>query len=148
MKVTQYPDKKLEKVWEEIERELVNSPVVAPKAGFTDRFQARLLADKIAKERKQAWIVLTIDVVILLILFSLMGVALAPRLEQVNGLLDIWVNFISGVVIWGNAFSSAFSSFGRALFSILPNSWLLSIGGAIVLSTYVWGTLMRSYVRK
>jgi hypothetical protein len=147
MKVTQYPKPNFDKAWSEIERELVNSPVVSPQAGFTNRFQARLHKEKLAKERKQTWIVLTIDAVILIILFVLMGAALSPQIEQINGLLEIWVNFISGAVIWGNALLSAITAIGRTVLSLMPNSWILSFAGIIVLSTMVWGTLMRSYVK-
>jgi hypothetical protein len=62
----------IESAWKEVDFQFQNSYLVAPKSGFTERFQARLVAYQSARQLRKGWLTISATAFIAMLLLVLL----------------------------------------------------------------------------
>jgi hypothetical protein len=148
MKHQQFNDQTLESTWREVEAEFQASGYVSPAPGFGSRFRARLEMQRIAREQKQAWLIVAINLVIALGFLILIGIQFMPSLPSFDGFFSFWVKLFSQSVIFINMIGTIIETFIRTIPGLIPSTWLINAFVSIGLLLLLWLSLMRQYVQK
>jgi len=131
--------------WAEAERRLTAAPLLAPEAGFTERWQATLAAREIAQRRWQAWLVLGLSLAGALALAVLLGwQALSALLSPAHAAVGLLQ-----VMVWVAAAVAAAQEVGwvlvRSLAALIPPGlWIALVVGAAALIS-LWLITMSRY---
>ena len=79
MKAQLYDEKTLDAVWLEVEHVITSSGMAEPAPGFLGRFKHRLMLQRQAEQRRQAWIFVAINTVAAFMLLALIGLLYLPQ---------------------------------------------------------------------
>lgn len=148
MKHQQFSDQILETAWQEIENEFRVSGFVTPAPGFGDRFRSRLEMQRVAREHKQAWLVVAINLVIALGFLLLIGIQFIPTLPNYNNLISFWVKLFSQSIIFIKMIWTILETFFRTMPGLIPSSWWVNAVVSSAVLFILWISLMRQYVQK
>ncbi len=127
----------LETAWNGVRQTFRVTPEVAPAPGFTARWQTRLAAQRLERQRRQAWtaLILTFGVVAELILA--LGAQFLSVLRQPGQLLITWVYFVSRIVALSQATQSAWDTLTgvNIIFPIVGSFFLI---GSLSFWSVLW----------
>jgi hypothetical protein len=131
--------------WVEAERRLEAAPLLAPRPGFADRWQATLAAREIAQRRWQAWLMLGLclagaSALAVLLGWQALGTLLSPARAAVS---------LLQVMVWIAAAVAAAQEVGwvlvRSLAALVPPGlWIAVVVGAVALIS-LWLVTMSRY---
>ncbi|MEN8242558.1 MAG: hypothetical protein ABFS17_11590 [Chloroflexota bacterium] len=147
MKQAQFNDKQLEIAWEEIEQVFNSSGMVEPAPGFTARWNERLQLEKQQEDRRQAWMLIIMNLVIALGFLGLIAIQIAPSLSTGSSLLDIWVDMVSRMIVNLKMVGGVLGTLGRTLPGVIPTSWLMTGITALGIMVAVWASMVRQHIR-
>ena len=131
--------------WAEAERRLEAAPLLAPEAGFAERWQATLAVREVAQRRWQAWLVLGLSLAGALALAVLLGwQALSSLLSPAHAAVGLLQ-----VMVWVAAAVAAAQEVGLVLVRSLaalvpPGLWIALVVGAAALIS-LWLITMSRY---
>jgi hypothetical protein len=148
MKHQQFDDQILESAWREVEAEFQVSGFVSPAPGFGSRFRARLEMQRVAREQKQAWFVVSVNLVIALGFLILIGIQFVPTLPTYGSFVSFWVKLISQSIIFIKMIWTILETFIRTMPGLFPSSWWVNAIVSNVVLLILWVSLMRQYVRR
>lgn len=148
MNQAQYNEKQLEIAWEEVEQAFQTSGMVEPASGFVGRWNERLLLEKQKEDRKQAWILIVMNVVIALGFLGLISIQVFPSLSAGNSLLDIWVDMVSRLIVNLKMVGGLLGTMRRTLPGVIPSSWIVSGITALGIMVVLWASMVRQHIRK
>jgi len=148
MEHQQFDDQILESAWREVEAEFQVSGFVSPVPGFGSRFRARLEMQRIAREQKQAWLIVAINLVIALGSLILIGIQFVPTLPTYDTFISFCVELFSKSIIFIKMFWTILETFVRTVPGLVPQSWWVNAIALSVVLLVFWGSLMRHYVQK
>jgi hypothetical protein len=147
MRQAQYREKQLEIAWEEIEQVIKSSGMVEPAPGFTGRWNERLQLEKQQEDRKQAYLLISMNVVIALGFLGLIAIQIVPSLTAGSSLLDIWVEMVSRMFISLKMIGGMLGTMGRTLPGVIPSSWVMAGVTALGIMVVVWASMVRQHIR-
>ncbi|MGD8457828.1 MAG: hypothetical protein PVF83_15705 [Anaerolineales bacterium] len=148
MKHQQFSEQVLESAWQEVEIELKLSGFVSPAPGFGARFRSRLEMQRVAREQKQAWLVVAINLVIALGFLILIGIQFVPTLPTNNNFISFWVELFSKSIIFIKMIWTILETFIRTIPSLIPSSWWMNAAITSAVLFILWISLMRQHVQK
>jgi hypothetical protein len=119
--------RELSQAWKKVELDLHRAPILAPQAGFADRWQTRLELEQRKLHRRQALAALGLSLGGAALLFGSLFLLALPVLSSPKLLLWTWVLRIVGLLSYVVDLREIFLS----LFNI--QTGLIPIGGWIVL---------------
>jgi hypothetical protein len=121
----------VESGWKDVEVLFQKTPAVTPVPGFASRWQARLEAHRLRKQRRLAWTIVGIFSGIAAILITLFGTQVLQMLDSPGNLILVWISRITGVlsIYW------AIENLVNHLVMQLPSlTWLALIFGTGIVS--------------
>jgi hypothetical protein len=148
MKHQQFDDQILESAWREVEAEFQVSGFVSPVPGFGSRFRARLEMQRIAREQKQAWLIVAINLVIALGFLILIGIQFVPTMPTFDTFLSFCIGLFSKSIIFINMLWTILETFIRTLTGLIPPSWWTNAIASSIVLLILWASLFRHYVQK
>jgi hypothetical protein len=148
MNQAQYNEKQLETAWKEVEQAFRTSGMVEPAPGFMGRWNERLQLEKQKEDRKQAWVLIVMNVVIALGFLGLISIQLVPSLSAGNSLLDIWVDMASRLIVNLKMVGGMLSTVRRTLPGVIPTSWIVSGLTALGIVVVLWASMVRQHIHK
>jgi anti-sigma factor RsiW len=113
----------------QVERSLHATPLVAPTAGFTLRWQSRLEAERGRAHCRQVRVAAVVGVSGALLFLALLAVVLWPLLDSLDALL--WAGAYQAYLIFTfvRSASETLGAFARGLAMVLPvAAWILALG--------------------
>ena len=123
MKHQQFDDRIFESAWREVEAEFQVSGLVSPAPGFGSRFRARLEMQRVAREQKQAWFVVGVNLVIALGFLILIGIQFVPSIPTYGNFVSFWVRLFSQAIIFIKMIWTILETFLRTMPGLIPSSW-------------------------
>ena len=148
MKHQQFNEQILESAWREVETEFQASGFISPTSGFGSRFRARLEMQRVAREQKQAWLVVAINLVIALGFLILIGLQFVPTLPTYGNFVSFWVKLFSQSVVYIKMIWTILETFFRTISGLIPLSWWGNALVSVAVLLVLWVSLMRHYVQK
>lgn len=100
----------------EVNLALASARVVAPAAGFADRFQVRLAAQRQAQSKRNFWGFLILVISVMTVLSWLAWPILKVVLDSPVGFLSTWLSYLLSLWFWLQALGQA----GSVLLRVIP----------------------------
>jgi hypothetical protein len=147
MNQAQFSDKQMEIAWEEIEQAFKTSGMVEPAPGFMARWNERLQQEKQREDRRQAWMLVIMNVVIALGFLGLISIQFVPSITEGSSLLDIWVDLVSRIIVTFKMIAGMFGTLRRTLPGLIPTSWLMPIVTGLGILVVLWASMVRQHIR-
>ena len=141
-----FKDKMLEMAWGEVENTFRHSGMVAPLPGFTGRWMARLEMQRQKEERRQAWALVVTNMVIAVGFVILIGIQYVPSVSSGGGIVALWVEMLSRVVLFFRMVSGLINTLLRTIPSLVPTSWWVSGTGVLGLAVVFWVSMVRRHL--
>lgn len=124
--------------WKATEEKLQNVQMVAPRDGFTDRWQAYLATDLVKKQKQQSlWLLLIYltGAIVMFILFGLLALPLLLSPEPLLMALALWItNWVSTLEVVFDFVTILFKTMNR----IVPITLWVGIGVALCSLSSLW----------
>lgn len=118
----------LETGWSEVQALIQRRPEAAPAPGFTDRWQARLAARHLKKQRQQVWIALGLILLAAILLAGYLFLQASSVLRSPSQLLLLWISQLTN--LYGTLYE--LREYLRFLFRVMPivpiTSVILAVG--------------------
>ncbi len=136
----------LARSWREVDRHFFKAPLVSPRAGFTERWQARLEKDRQLVQRRQTLVALIFTLGGALVLFGSLMLLLWPWLGMPEVFFWGWIYRLSALAVYlkpaNDLLSIFFQSFSG---NVSPLFWILFAGlmselAVLWLVSYRWLT--------
>lgn len=128
----------LSDAWNELEQELVPTPMSAPQPGFTDRWQARLLVDRQKSHRRQTLILLGFSVIGALVLLGFMLSIALPWIQTPGLFFWTWMyQFIKLFSIVGLA-TDVIGTLSNSIVNLIPVYGWIILAGLLSELAVVW----------
>lgn len=122
---------RLSQSWKEVEDLFWETPMAAPAPHFTQRWETRLVAETMKRERRQTAVVLYVCALSGLVLLGWLGLWLYPLFKPPYPLLLAWgYQWITAIYYYANL-GSVFVSFVRAIAGIVPANLALLFCAAL-----------------
>jgi hypothetical protein len=147
MNQAQYNEKQLESAWEDLEQAFKASGMVEPAPGFVGRWNERLLLEKQREDRRQAWMLVIMNLVIALGFLGLISIQIVPSLTEGSSLLDIWVDMLSKLIVNLKMVGGMFGTLRRTLPGLIPSSWVMPGVTALGILVVLWASMVRQHIR-
>lgn len=142
-----FEDKMLEIAWGEVESTFRSAGMMAPLPGFTNRWMERLELERVREERRQAWALVLTNLVIAVGFIILIGAQYAPSLSNGGGIVALWVELVSRVVLLLRMASGLVSTLLRTLPGLVPTSWWVGSAAAVGFGVALWVSMVRRHMR-
>ena len=140
-----FEDILLENAWRDVESTFRAAGEVAPLPGFTDRWMARLELARQREERMQATALIITNLVIAMGFLILIGLQFVPSVSS-GGLLELWVELLSRLVITVKMVAGLMGTFVRTLPGLVPTSWLVSGFTLMGILVAIWVSMARRHI--
>lgn len=140
-----FEDIMLETAWNEVESIFHSAGEVAPLPGFSARWMERLELARQREERMQAAALIIGNLVIAVGFIILIGLQFVPSASS-GGLIELWVDMLSRLVITFKMASGLAETFIRTLPGLVPVSWLITgmtLAGILVA---IWTSMVRQHI--
>lgn len=141
-----FEDIMLETAWSEVASTFRTAGEVAPLPGFTSRFMARLELARQREERLQATALIITNLVIAFGFIILISLQFVPSVSS-GGLLNLWVDLISRLVIFVKMVSGVLGTFFRTIPALVPTSWLVSGFTLMGIVVALWISMVRRHIQ-
>jgi hypothetical protein len=147
MNQAQFSETKIEKAWLDVEHAFKSSGMVEPAPGFIGRWNERLLLERQREDRKQAWTLVIMNVVIALGFLGLISIQIVPSLTAGSSLLDIWVDMVSKLIITLKMAAGVLGTIRRTLPGVIPASWLMPGLTGLGILVVLWASMVRQHIQ-
>jgi anti-sigma factor RsiW len=117
--------RQLEAAWTDVDTLFQRLPETAPAPGFTNRWQERLAAQHLQKQRRQAWTALGATALVAVLLLTLLGIQVLSVLRSPSQLLLLWISQVTSLY----SVLYALQGYVQVLFRVVP---VVPITGAIL----------------
>ena len=115
--------------WHEVETRLKAAPVLSPAPGFTLRWQARLAAERLRKERRQTLYILLFSLGGAGLLLFILGWLTLPALRSPEPLFWASVYRLFSLFTLANLARDSFTSLFQSISGVIPVTlWILFAG--------------------
>ena len=141
-----FEDIMLETAWLEVETTFRAAGQVAPLPGFTSRFMERLELARQREERLQATALIISNLVIALGFIILISLQFVPSISS-GGLLELWIDLITRLVVAVKMVSGVLSTFFRTIPALVPTSWLVSGFTLMGIMIVLWVSMARRHIQ-
>ncbi len=132
----------LSNAWNEVEHLMRSAPVPQPPSGFVGRFQTRLHAYQARQTRRQAWLLVLLNVGGMVVIT---GIFLAFVLLTVQSPLD-WLVAGTQQVMRLLALLKAVGNAALTLGRFLPPAWWMTLLEVLFASTLLWIVSLRKFI--
>jgi uncharacterized membrane protein YhdT len=146
MNEQRFEDKMLETAWGEVETTFRSAGMIAPLPGFTSRWMERLELERQKDERKQAWALVLTNLVIAVGFILLIGIQYVPSVSSGGGIVPLWVEMVSRVVLFIRMAGGLVSTLLRTLPGLVPASWWVSGAAFMGLVVVLWVSMVRRHL--
>jgi hypothetical protein len=136
----------LETAWMEVENTFRAAGEVAPLPGFTSRWMERLELARQREEKLQATALIITNLVIAFGFIILIGMQFVPSVSS-GGLLNLWIDLISRMVISVKMVSGVLGTFFRTIPALVPTSWLVSGFTLMGIVVVLWVSMVRRHIQ-
>jgi len=140
-----FEDIMLETAWSEVENTFRSAGEVAPLPGFTARWMERLELARQREERMQATALIIGNLVIAVGFLILIGLQFVPSVSS-GGVLDLWVDLLSRLVVTVRMAAGLIETFVRTLPGLIPTSWLVSGIAVVGILVSIWISMARRHI--
>ena len=135
----------LDDAWQHVLLEFEAAGMAEPAPGFVSRWETRLAEQRRVEQRRQALILLGINIIVVLSILSLLVGFSYPYWTEPSGLLVAWVSAVSRALVFVNMVSGVLASLMRTLPNLLPASWLTSMAVSMVGLILLWLVTFKQY---
>ena len=135
--------RQLSQAWREVEVDLRTSPILAPRTGFTNRWQARLEADQRRLHRWQSTAALGFSLGGAALLFGSLSLLALPVLETPKLLLWAWALHLVELVSYTGALQEIILNVFHIQSRVIPFSWWILLAGFFSMLVVVWIVSLR-----
>lgn len=133
----------LSKAWKVVEVDLHRAPMLAPQAGFADRWQTRLEADRRQLHRRQSFAALFFSLGGAALLFGSLAIMALPVLASPRLLLWTWVLRLLDQVFYASELQETFISLLHIQTGIIsPGVWIV-LAGVFSMLVAIWVASLR-----
>jgi hypothetical protein len=108
--------RQLEAAWTDVNDLFQRLPQAAPASGFTSRWQERLAAQQLQKQRRQAWIGLGVTALGAMSLLILLGIQISSIMRSPSQLVLLWISQVTSLY----SVLYALQGFVEVLFRVVP----------------------------
>lgn len=133
--------------WHEVETRLKSAPVVGPAAGFTARWQTRLAAERLKKERRQTLSILLFSIGGALLLLLFLAWLSLPALRSPEPFFWASVYRIFSLVSLAGSAQEFLSSVFQSVSGLIPITWVVLITGLLCELGVLWVVTLRLLTR-
>jgi len=123
--------RQIEPAWADVQVLFKKIPSAEPLTGFTLRWQTQLEKHRLKKQRKLAWLILSIIAGIAAVLITLLGLHFIEAVNSPGNLILLWISRLTGML----SIYLMLENFLHSLSMYIPSiSWLLMIFGIGIIS--------------
>jgi predicted anti-sigma-YlaC factor YlaD len=133
----------LSTAWHNVEAGLRVAEIIAPAAGFTSRWQARLEADSQRMQRKQSLAILGLSMAGAALLLGSLLIVLWPVLQSPQVLFWTWVYRMMGLYTTLGTIQEFTSVLLQTMFGVIPLIWWVIIAGILSELGVLWVVSLR-----
>jgi len=144
----QAKEEALQTAMDAVEQRLKSAGMAGPAPGFAQRWQQRLELHRAQEARRQARIMLSVNLSLSVVLLMLIGSQALPMFDSITSVFLGVVEWLSGVVIFFELLASVWGSLSRTLSGVVPTSWWITIGATFFGLVLWWGASLRRYTKQ
>lgn len=133
--------------WHEVETRLKSAPALAPAAGFTLRWQARLAADRLKKERRQTLSILLFSIGGALLLLLFLAWLSLPALRSPEPFFWASVYRVFSLVTLAGSAQDFLTSIFQPIAGLVPFTWVVLFAGLLCELGVLWIVTLRLLTR-
>jgi predicted anti-sigma-YlaC factor YlaD len=137
--------RQLSQAWKEVEVDLRTSPVLAPRTGFTNRWQARLEADRRRLHRRQSAAALGFSLGGAVLLLGSLSLLALPVLATPKLLLWAWVLHLIELISYTGDLQEIILSVFNIQSRMIPTAWWILLVGFFSMLVVVWIVSLRYF---
>ena len=137
--------RQLSQAWQEVEVDLRTSPTLAPRMGFTNRWQARLESDRRRLHRRQSAAALGFSLGGAALLFGSLSFLALPVLATPKLLLWAWALHLVELVSYTGDIQAIIFSVFQIQPRMIPIAWLILLAGFFSMLVVVWIVSLRYF---
>jgi hypothetical protein len=126
-----------------IENKLKGSGMLAPSPGFAQRWMVNLHRSQRQDERRQARILLTVNLSLVVLMLMLIGSQTLPMFGSVTGVLFRIVEWVSDLAVFLRMLGSIWGTIARTLPGVVPANWWFSVTFSFLGLLFWWGLSLR-----
>jgi len=128
----------LSHAWREVETQMKRAPMLSPSPHFTQRWETRLVAERLRGERRQTILILYLCAGSLLALLGWIGFWAFPVLISPYPLLLIWVYQITASIYYFANVGDLYLTVARAITGLIPGTLWIALSVALGSLTVLW----------
>ena len=133
----------LEAAWSQVQFSFKESGMAQPLTGFVERWQARLAEQRAIKNKRQAFMILSINWVVVAALVIFLVIQLIPVLPSPVEMVSSWVQDVMSMLMFVKVVISIAVAVIETLRNVIPlNLWFGAGFGACVL-VIMWAVTIR-----
>jgi predicted anti-sigma-YlaC factor YlaD len=133
----------LSAAWSNVETKLREAEIIAPAAGFTNRWQARFQADRQRRQRKQSLTILGFSMAGAALLLGSLLVVLWPVLQSPQVLFWTWVYRLMELYTTLGTIQEFVTVLLQTMFGIIPLIWWVILAGILSELGVLWVVSLR-----
>jgi hypothetical protein len=137
--------RQLSQAWQEVEVDLHTSPILAPRTGFTNRWQARLEADRRRLHRRQSAAALGFSLGGAAWLFGSLTLLALPVLTTPKLLLWAWVLHLLELISYTGDLQEIILSLFHIQSGMIPIAWWILLVGFFSMLVVMWIVSLRYF---
>jgi len=132
--------------WQEVEGSFRAAGMVKPASGFVQRWQIRFEKEQSLQARRQAWLIVGLNVAIAGILLFLSLLDSWPIFSNPSSLLLQWTESITQILGFMQVVYRVSESMLTALPGLIPSTWLLTLAASAVGIVVLWASTLKQYM--
>jgi hypothetical protein len=129
---------RLSQAWREVETEMKRAPMLSPAPNFTQRWETRVVAERLKREHRQTSLIIYLCAGSLLILLGWLGLWMFPTLLSPYPLLLVWVYQITASIHFIVNIGDLYITVVRAITGFLPGTLWIALSVALGSLTVLW----------
>jgi len=137
--------RQLSQAWQEVEVDLRTSPILSPRTGFSNRWQARLEADRRRLHRRQTAAALGLSLGGAALLFGSLSLLALPVLTTPKLFLWAWVLHLVQLVSYTGDLQEIVLSVFHIQSRMIPIAWWVLLAGFYSMLVVVWIVSLRYF---
>jgi hypothetical protein len=129
---------RLSQAWREVETQMQRAPMLSPAPHFTQRWETRVIAERLRRERRQTSLILYLCAGSLFALLGWLGLWMFPTLLSPYPLLLVWVYQITASIHFIVNIGDLYITVVRAITGLLPGTVWIALSVALGSLTILW----------
>ena len=128
----------LSQAWREVDIQMKRAPMLSPAPHFTQRWETRLIAERLKREHRQTTLIVYLCAGSLLALLGCLGIWAFPTLLSPYPLLLIWVYQITASIHYIFNVGDLILTITRAVTGLIPGTLWIALSVALGSMLVLW----------